>query len=418
MNTLNSQLKSLAFAVFAALTLSGCNESGSSTAGPDNDYAPVTPTPTPDPGEGFEQQAMVDHLATQVITPTIAQFQTLAQAQTSAVDNYCQVQTQFVNGENTQTTLDESKVAAQDSWRNAMAVWQQIEVMQIGPLPFDNSTLRNKIYSWPIVNSCHVDLDVGFFTLGEVNGAPYDIALRTSSRKGLAAMEYLLFNNNLEHSCESTEPTGWATMTDNERMLARCAFSQEVTKDIENNTDVLVSEWQNYVTQLTEAGTANSSFATSHDAVNAISDALFYVDTFTKDGKLAQPLGLMSNPCGSQACPEAVESGISGNSVNNILNNLIGFQKLFTGTESGTGFEDYLIDVGDQDTADTMSADINTAIADTQSYSNTLAQTLEDSPEQVEQTHAEVKKITDKLKADFITSLSLELPQTAAGDND
>lgn len=418
MKTINTQLKTLAVAVFSALIFTGCGESTSASNGPDYNGNPTPVDPTPVDPEEFQESVLVAHLANEVITPTIHRFQNLAQAQTQAVGDYCQVQTSFINGNSDQSQLDASQLTAQNSWRDAMAIWQQIEVMQIGPLPFDNATLRNKIYSWPLVNTCHVDLDVGFFHANEVNGAPYDIALRTASRKGMAAMEYLLFNNNLAHSCESGEPIGWATLTDNERMQVRCAFSQEVAKDIETNAAVLNTEWQKYIPQLTQAGTSSSLLTSSHEAVNTISDALFYLDTFTKDGKLAQPLGLMNNPCGSQVCPEAVESQLSGNSANNLLNNLIGFQKLFTGTDSGIGFEDYLIDVGDKDTADTMNAGITSAIADTQSYVLTLAQALEQSPEQVELTHAEVKKITDKLKTDFITSLSLELPKTAAGDND
>ena len=48
------------------------------------------------------------------------------------------------------------------------------------------------------------------FRLGEVNGQPYDIANRTPSRRGVAALEYLLFNEELNHSCTtSTLPENW-----------------------------------------------------------------------------------------------------------------------------------------------------------------------------------------------------------------
>ena len=55
---------------------------------------------------------------------------------------------------------------------------------------------------------------------------------------------------------------------------------------------------------------------------------MFYLDSSTKDAKLATPLGLFANVCGSQACPEAVESLFANNSVANVENNLARVSKV------------------------------------------------------------------------------------------
>ena len=68
------------------------------------------------------------------------------------------------------------------------------------------------------------------------------------------------------------------------------------------------------------------------------------------------------------------------------------FQKLLTG-DTGIGFTHYLIDVGDQDTADSMSTDVQLAINGVQNYQNTLADTLINNEAQVVQTHADVKAV-------------------------
>ena len=86
--------------------------------------------------------------------------------------------------------------------------------------------------------------------------------------------------------------------------------------------------------------------------------------------------------------------------------------------EGAIGFRDYLIDVGDQETADSIDANIITAITNAQAYETSLAETLTADEDKVLQTHTDVKNITDQLKTDFINSLALELPKTAAGDND
>lgn len=409
----------LSVSINAAVILGGCGESTSSSSG--DGFNNVSGSGN-DTGTEFNQLALIENITVNVIASTYQEFLQKSELQTQAVEVYCLQEKSMEFAGEVLMQLDADKLLAKDSWRNAMNIWQQIEIMQIGPLSNDDNALRNKIYSWPIVNTCGVDFDVTFFKEGSVNGGPYDITKRLASRKGLAALEYLLFNDDINHSCTSaSQPSGWNNQTEQYRKIARCEFAGEVAKDINNNAQILVNAWQGsqgYAAKLSQAGTTGSDFETEHQALNVISDAMFYLDSFTKDGKIAEPLGLLVNDCGSQACPELVESKFSANSLNNILNNLIGFEKLLTGDNKGLGFIDYLIDVGDQDTADAMTSDVQQAISSTQTYEHSLADTLALDPDRVEQTHREVKKITDKLKADFITSLALELPQTAAGDND
>lgn len=410
----------LSIAVGTALLVSACGESTSSSNGPDFGTTPA-PTPTPNPDTNFNQQALLENITDNIITPVFEQFSTVAAEQIPAITSYCQMEANAAESNATSEQVATSRDAAKAAWRNAMNVWQQAEVMKVGPLADNDGLLRNKIYSWPVVNSCSVDFEVVNFRIGVVNGQPYNIANRTPSRRGLAAIEYLLFNEQLDHSCTtSTQPENWNNQTDEYRKIARCEFAVEAANDVNNSAQQLISEWSGsdgFANKLKAAGSNGNQFSTELEAINRISDGMFYLDTFTKDAKLATPLGLQANSCGSQACPEDVESEYSHHSMNNIENNLLAFQKLLTG-DAGIGFIDYLIDVDDQDTADVMSSGIQLAIDGVQSYQNTLAETLVNNEAQVTQTHTDVKAVTDKLKIDFITSLSLELPVTSAGDND
>ncbi|MDO6445885.1 imelysin family protein [Colwellia sp. 1_MG-2023] len=410
----------LSIAVGTALLVSACGESTSSSSGPDFGTTPV-PTPTPNPDTNFNQQALLENITDNVITPVFEQFSILAAEQVPALTAYCQMETAAATGNATSEQVSASRDTAKVAWKNAMNVWQQAEVMKVGPLADNNGLLRDKIYSWPVVNSCSVDFEVVNFKAGVVNGQPYNIANRTPSRRGLAAIEYLLFNEQLNHSCTtSTQPENWNNQTDEYRKIARCEFAVEAAHDVNNSAQELIAVWSGsdgFANKLKAAGSNGNQFSTELEAINRISDGMFYLDTFTKDAKLATPLGLQANSCGAQACPEDVESEYSQHSINNIENNLQAFQKLLTGDE-GIGFIDYLIDVGDQDTADAMSSGVQLAIDGVQSYQNTLAETLVNNEAQVTQTHTDVKAVTDKLKIDFITSLSLELPVTSAGDND
>jgi predicted lipoprotein len=252
---------------------------------------------------------------------------------------------------------------------------------------------------------------------GEFNGQTYAIEERRANRKGLYALEYLLFNQSSEHSCQVSAPEGWDELTLQQLEVARCEYASEVARDLTDNANKLEADWLAFSNELTSAGESGSEFETVHDAVNHLSDAMFYLDSITKDAKLATPLGLVANSCGAQACPEDVESPYANHSVENIVENLNGFEQFFSGG-TGIGFVDYLTYVGDEDTAEQMTLAISAAKEQLALYEASLAQTLVDDEAQVEQTHKNVKAITDKLKTDFIHSLALELPSTSAGDND
>lgn len=410
-------IKTLVCAAVSASLLSACGESTSSNAGPDFG-APSAP---PVSNTEFNEAALVANLTDAIITPTFSRFVARSATQMQRIGEYCAAEQSLAAGSGSAEATDAALEAAQQSWRDAMAIWQQAEVMQIGPLAADNALLRNQIYSWPTVSTCGVDFDVTFFEDGSVNGVPYDIALRTPARKGFDALEYLLFNTNIDHSCmTATVPEGWNARPEQERRIARCHYAQEVASDLNQNAQNLLNAWQGtdgFANVLKSAGTPGATLVNEHDAVNRISDALFYIDIATKDAKLATPLGLFANVCGAEVCPEAVESPYANHSFANIRANLEALRLLFTG-DQGTGFDDFLQDVGDSDTATAMGNDINEAISAIDAFQQPLAQALASDEEGVTQAHGAVRDITDNLKADFINSLALELPATSAGDND
>jgi predicted lipoprotein len=419
--SLNKRL--LPLAIISALLLSACGEEATSSSGDgfNNDK---------DTNTSFDQAKLIASLVDNVITPTYQEFANLAASQEQAVIDYCQQEIALGKNNGNEVLVSDAKVLAKQSWRNAMNTWQQADMMQLSPLLIGDGALRNNIYSWPTQNSCGVDLDVTYFRDGSVNGQPYNIATRSASRKSMVALEYLLFNDALEHSCTgSTVPESWNNQTEQYRKVARCEFAGAVAADIQDNATELLTAWLGsdgnggYAAKLKAAGTQGSDFATEHAAVNELSDAIFYLDKFTKDDKLATPLGLFENACGAQACPEAVEARYSAHSIININNNLQALKMFMQGSLSADetdalGFSHYLIDVGDEVTADVINERVALALVETSNYQESLAETLVSDPDKVLVTHGGVKNITDKLKSDFITSLALELPKTAAGDND
>ena len=396
-----------------SLLLTACSDDINSEAGADFNDGNKEPTVTTD----FNRNALLTDIADQVIVPTIQSLVDQANVQTLAVDAYCEAT------KNSESDAAEKASTAKQEWRNTMNIWQQVEIMQLGPLLDNDSSLRNKMYSWPIVNHCTVDQDVGHFELGIFAGRDYDITTRTDTRRGLDALEYLLYNDNLAHSCskDSLAPDNWDQRPAQERVEARCSYASEVALDVENSAKELLTAWQGdsgFAQSLKNAADSNK-FDDEQDAINRITDAMFYIDSVTKDAKLAAPIGLSSNSCGNASCVEDIESRLSQHAIENIKYNLIGLQKLFIANdESNNGFDDFLTAVDAETLAQTMKQDIQSAIDAANAFNLDFEQAVVNQPEQVQNLHQAVKVVTDNLKSVFITYLALELPITSAGDAD
>lgn len=142
---------------YAALLLlpliQACSDSSSSEQGPSFGGG----TSTPDLNTQFNRSLLLSDVTDKVLVTTIEAFEQQAQAQVAAVSSMCEA---IVSNSSDVSALTES---AQQDWRSTMDQWQQLEVMQIGPVLTNEANLRNKIYSWPVVQSCAVDQDVGFF---------------------------------------------------------------------------------------------------------------------------------------------------------------------------------------------------------------------------------------------------------------
>ena len=355
----------------------------------------------------FDRQAMLANLATTVIIPGVERFDGRADALATAVDADCASSGDFTEG------------ISRTAWRAAMTAWQEIEVVRVGPAALDSGALRDRIYSWPVVSSCAVDQEV----LARWRAPDtYDLSTKLTNRRGLAALEYLLFAPSLESSCASA-PAGWGELSDGDRRAARCGFAVAAAADLAVQSQALLDGWRpgagDYAAVLAHAGDAGNPFRSAHEAVNRVSDGLFIVDADVKDMKLAEPAGITPGSCGTlgQPCPAELESPWSSHAKENILADLRGFRALFLGGD-GPGFDDFLRARGAGDMATELVADLDAASAAVEAIPGTLAEAIVAAPAQVAAAHAAVKAVTDVLKSQFLTVLALELPADLGDDGD
>lgn len=363
----------------------------------------------------FDCQTMLTNLADNVIIPMIEDFELKATSLNTAVTAW-----------QAEPNNAELKAASADAWNNAMLSWQSLEVIQIGPLLSNSSLLRDSIYSWPSVSSCVVDQEV---IEAESQGNSYDISMRTPLRKGLAALEYILYTPSLNHTCPetTTKTQNWNSRSDSERLNLRASFAKAASSDVLNKAMELTASWtqgsNSFRHELIHAGTNSSRFVSSQNAVNHVSDSLFYIEKQVKDMKLAEPLGLKGGKCvqGEAACADAVENPYSARSKEHIRQNLLAFQQVFLGG-SGLGYDDMIDTIHNgENVSAMMEADINTALNAIDALEN---QSLQAAVSDInglnlaKGIHESVKSITDRLKSDFVNILGLSIPAAAAGDGD
>jgi len=370
------------------------------------------------PTDSFDRRGMLDNLANNLLVPTYEAFAGAAATLESGVQDYCA---------SLGTAGEAAALAtAQVSWRATMDAWQLAEAMLLGPAAMNERTLRERVYSWPTISSCAVDQEVEAYRLAPTS---FDIGTRLNNRRGLDAIEYLLFAPSLDHTCSvQVAPVGWNELADDLRATARCGYGELAAADVAAQAVVITTAWSpaggDFVGDLSGAGTEGSSFATAQEAVNVVSDALFYLDGEVKDMKLAEPAGITINTCDSVQAPclEELESLFAQHSRQNVAQNLLGFSRLFHGDAldgtSGLGFDDFLIELGAPELAATMSTDIEEAMNEVDVLTESLREALVSNYEQVVVIHAATRDITNSLKSQFLTVLGLDLPDAAAGDND
>ena len=365
----------------------------------------------PSPHEDV-RRATLAHLST-VIADTLVEFETATDALVVAAAAW-------------QSGGEPERAAAQDAWDTAMAVWQRLEVMEVGPAGVmgdvvGGEDLGDEIYSWPVVNACRVDQET-------LEGAYADAVAFDAGEainvKGLDALEYLLFHTSADNACNASSAINdegtWATAGEATVQANRRGFGSALAGILQTRARQLREAWtreKGWAQQLATAGNGSTEYGSSQDALNAISDAMFYLEKVTKDMKLAEPTGI--SECDAPVCPEKLESQYAHRTKEHVLANLAGFEALFSGQgENPTGMFHLLVAVGAEQVADGMKQDLAAATAAVEAVPESFDAALTADPESMKAAYEAVRALTTRLKTEMLSVLDLELPARIESDND
>jgi predicted lipoprotein len=374
-------------------------------------------------------RAVLASIGANVILPRLRAFEDAAGSLLHAAETYA-------------TTLAaDDRAAAQRAWREAIGIWQELEVLQVGPagkMPrpgvmgtYGGRDLRDPIYSWPLVNTCRIDQE----TVSQDYEDPDAFeATELVNVRGLDALEYLLFVEGDGNTCSASSTINasgqWTALGSEEIRRRRARYARSLAILLHRNASELLRAWEqasaelpeggDFLAQLSNAGLPGSVYPTAQEGLNAVVDAFLYIDVETKDRKLAAWIG-MGGDCMRPACPELLESRFAGINRENLIANLRGFRAAFLGADVGRdamGFDDLLVSAGAGDLRDRLLGAIDRAMAAFEALPAITPATLAANVEAVNQARVALKAVTDLLKTEFLTVLDIELPMGRDGDND
>jgi len=365
------------------------------------------PEPTDPGGTTAVGTEVLTDVASEVVLPTLRRFESDAAAVRDAA-------AAWVDG-GSRDTVSAPLLAAH-------GVWEELEVMQIGPAASSltargGQDLRDEVYSWPTVNPCLVDQK----TVQAAFDDPDFFQSHLVNAYGLDALAHLVFAPGDANACppqvDINAAGTWDALGPDGVDAQRARYALALSEGLVQAAGALVHAWEpqggDFARLLAAPGTDDSPYQSETQALNAVFDGLFYLETVTKDRKLAEPLGL--GDC-STDCADRVEAGATGTSSEWIAANLAGFSTLFTGGQ-GTGLDDLLAERGHANLAERIAA--HAATAHTLALQlGPLQDAIETHPEDALALYDAVKAVTDDLKGDVATVLALQLPSEAAGDAD
>jgi uncharacterized protein len=319
------------------------------------------------------------------------------------------------------TPDDASRAAARQAFRDAMDSWQIIDIMQFGPTApgtvIGGKDFRDNIYGWPRINRCAIEEAI---VARSYEAADFEAAL-LANRRGLGAVEYLLFYEGADTECgvSSSAHAAWPMLDAQDREQRKRAYAAAAVGRVLARANALDQAWDpaqmNFVQTMRSAGPGNTVYQTPQAAIETVGLALFYVDQVLKDLKLTLPIdaGCVTADC--------LESRYAGRSKANIRANLDGLRRILEGCGTdytGLGFDDLLADVGAVGLADTLRTQAIAAQAAADAIEEPdLDQALAADKPSVVALRDAVATITTTIKTQFFTTLSFE-PSIIPTDND
>ena len=381
-----------------------------------------------DPNAGdFSVEKMIASTGLSGIYPLVKSFLDQSAALTKTVASTCEMASPT-------DPLSFDGNEARQSWEKTVMAYHQLAAAPIGPvLEVGEPNLQSQIYSWPAINSCGIDLEVVRLS-DQSQDLNFNLPVTVT---GLAAIEYLLFDQSLGTQCNPKNPNHakafeWTKKSPAEKWVDRCRLLKPLTYQVNAAAGLLERYWDPNYGNFSKNLIDGSAYPNTSESLTALAHSLFALEG-VKDQKLGKPLGVHKDCTRSEKkCPEAVEHSWSGVSVSAAVEQLKGLKVVFTGGQ-GRGFDDLLVHLGYSKVKDDLLQAIDQAVTngnqllkpgllkkqiDEMDPMMCQSTTTADRKVPVCAFFQDVRQISIKMKTEFLSVLSIRQPPNQSGDND
>ena len=234
----------------------------------------------------------------------------------------------------------DTRQAAREAFHRAMDAWQVLEMMQIGPAAPraapGGAELRDNIYSWPLVSRCAVEEQL---VSRGYESASFPTTL--VSRRGLHALEYLLFYEGRRHRVRGQladrgeRNVGGAAGRGARGAQARVRGGGGLGREgARGRAGGRVGRGEGELREDVRGGRAGQPGVRDEPGGAELGERRALLrGGVVKDKKLARPLGLRE--CSGDTCPELLESPFARRAKANIAANLVGYRRVTRGLRGG-----------------------------------------------------------------------------------
>lgn len=370
------RLLSVALLGAGLLIQAGCGSDGPK---PDDKYA------------SFDRQGMLQHLGSNVIIPAFSDFATKADSLVIQADAF------------NQTPTAAGLTSLQQQWRRTAGAYKRCEAYQFGPV-YDQM-LAASIDFWPARPD-----NLERVIAGNTAYSDAFIEQQGTSVKGLAALEYLLFSRS------GGAATELARLTTSPDAAQRRAYLLALSQNLRTKARLIRDTWQNsYLTTYVQHDGQDIN-----GSINQTMNQLIAHIDYIKNTKIGLPAGKKDGT----THPTQVEAYESNNSLNHLLNDLTGIERLYTGAGrtgvSGPGFDDFLDHLEAQANGQPLAPQVTAKLAECRAKALALGTTdlsaaMTSNPAGVTALYDALKQLLVLVKVDMVSPLGVTL---TFNDND
>ncbi len=347
-----------------------------STCGSDDENDPVS-----DCTQNFDQSAMFNNLADNVIIPAYLDFQTSSEQLKTLIDA-------FIASPDANTLG-----AAQDQFKATYLSWQDIAQYEFGPA--EAVFLRNNVNNFPLDEAA---------LNSNIQGSSYDLKDPNAFDKGLPALDYLLFGLGA-----TADDILVFYTTDGDADTFK-NYLQEIIQTIQDLAAEVHDEWTGGYKATFTGGTGTAAGTSLSLIINNLNQNYELI----KREKLGLPSGVLTLDIPN---PDKVEAPYSGISAALAVRAIKASKALFIGDLNSNndrrGLDDYLehVDAMKDNTslADLIINQYDKAIEVVEALPDPLAQAIEDDRESVVNAYNEVVRQIVNTKTDMPSVLCVSI---------